>query len=47
VAVLVAGIAGQITHIGVLFVPALVALAVAVVKLWREQLMSRGEGGVP
>jgi hypothetical protein len=37
VVVLVAGIAGQITHAGVLFIPALVALAVAGVKLWREQ----------
>jgi len=37
VLVLVAGIAGGIVHIGVLFVPALVALAVGTVKLWREQ----------
>jgi hypothetical protein len=37
VVVLVAGIAGQITHTGVLFVPALVTLAVGGVKLWREQ----------
>ena len=41
VVVLVAGIAGQITHAGVLFVPALVALAVGGVKLWREQAVSR------
>jgi hypothetical protein len=40
VAVLVAGIAGQITHTGVLFVPALVALAVGGVNLWREQAAS-------
>ena len=37
VVVLVAGIAGQITHTGVLFVPALVALAVGGARLWREQ----------
>jgi hypothetical protein len=37
VVVLVAGIAGQITHTGVLFVPVLVTLAVGGVKLWREQ----------
>jgi hypothetical protein len=37
VLVLVAGIAGQITHAGVLFVPALVVLAVGGVRLWREQ----------
>jgi hypothetical protein len=37
VLVLVAGIAGGIVHIGVFFVPALVALAVGTVKLWREQ----------
>ncbi len=37
VVVLVAGIAGQITHTGVLFVPALVTLAVGGVKLWRER----------
>jgi hypothetical protein len=35
--VLVAGIAGQITHTGVLFLPALVTLAVGGAKLWREQ----------
>ena len=37
VLVLVAGIAGGILHIGLLFVPALVVLAVGTVKLWREQ----------
>jgi hypothetical protein len=36
VLVLVAGIAGGILHIGLFFVPALVALAVGTVKLWRE-----------
>ncbi len=36
-AVLVAGIAGTITHTGLFFVPALAALAVATVRLWREQ----------
>jgi hypothetical protein len=34
--VLVAGIAGQITHTGLFFVPALAVMAVAVVRLWRE-----------
>ncbi len=37
VVVLVVGIAGAILHTGVFFVPALVVLAVATVKLWREQ----------
>jgi len=37
VVVLIAGIAGGILHIGLFFVPALVVLAVGVVKLWREQ----------
>ena len=37
VLVLVAGIAGGILHIGLFFVPALVALAVGTAKLWREQ----------
>lgn len=37
IAVLAAGIAGQVTHTGLFFVPALVVLAVAAVKLWREQ----------
>jgi hypothetical protein len=36
VLVLIAGIAGGITHTGLFFVPALVALAVGGVKLWRE-----------
>jgi hypothetical protein len=36
VLVLAAGIAGGILHIGLFFVPALVALAVGGVKLWRE-----------
>lgn len=36
VAVLVAGIIGTITHTGLFFVPALVVLAVAAVRLWRE-----------
>ena len=35
--VLIAGIAGGLLHIGVLFVPALVVLAVGTVMLWREQ----------
>jgi hypothetical protein len=37
VAVLVAGIAGEILHIGLFFLPALVALAIGTVELWREQ----------
>jgi hypothetical protein len=37
VLVLVAGIAGQITHTGAFFVPALIVLAVAAVRLWAEQ----------
>ena len=37
VLVLAAGIAGGILHIGLFFVPALVALAIGGVKLWREQ----------
>ncbi len=36
VLILVAGIAGGILHTGLFFVPALVALAVGGVKLWRE-----------
>jgi hypothetical protein len=44
IAVLVAGIAGQLTHTGLFFVPALAVLAVAVVKLWREQDSGAGEG---
>src|ERR1039457_2731152 len=35
-AVLVAVIAGEITHIGLFFVPALAAMAVAGIMLWRE-----------
>ena len=37
IAVLAVGIAAQVTHTGLFFVPALVALAVGAVKLWREQ----------
>jgi hypothetical protein len=37
VLVMIAGIAGEILHIGLFFVPALVVLAVGTVKLWREQ----------
>lgn len=36
-AVLVAGIAGEVTPTGVFFVPALVALAGAAISLWRER----------
>jgi predicted RecA/RadA family phage recombinase len=37
VAVLVAGIAGEITHIGAFFIPALVLLAIGAVLLWGER----------
>jgi hypothetical protein len=37
VLILVAGIAGGILHTGLFFVPALVALSVGGVKLWRER----------
>jgi hypothetical protein len=36
IAVLVVGVAAQVTHTGLFFVPALVVLAVGAVKLWRE-----------
>jgi hypothetical protein len=36
-AVLVAGIAGEITHTGVFFVPALAAMVGAAIMLWRER----------
>jgi hypothetical protein len=35
--VLIAGIAGAFLHIGVFFLPALLILAVAIVKLWGER----------
>ena len=38
------GIVAQVTHTGLFFLPALVVLAVAAVKLWREQ--SDAGGGV-
>jgi hypothetical protein len=41
IAVLIAGIAGQVTYAGLFFVPALVVLAVAAVKLWGEQDRAR------
>src|SRR5262249_50043861 len=44
VAVLAAGMAGQLTHTGLFFLPALVVLAVAAVKLRREQALGAGEG---
>jgi hypothetical protein len=37
VAVLVAGIIGEILHIGLFFLPALVVLAIGAVMLWRER----------
>ena len=43
VAVLAAGIVAQVTHTGLFFVPALVVLAVAAVKLWREQSQEQGK----
>jgi hypothetical protein len=36
VAMLVAGIIGQATHTGLFFLPALAAMTVAAVRLWRE-----------
>jgi hypothetical protein len=39
-AVLVAGIAGQVTHTGLFFVPALVVMAIAGTKLWRGRTRS-------
>jgi hypothetical protein len=36
VAVLIAGMAGQATHAGLLFLPALLVLAVGTVMIWRE-----------
>jgi hypothetical protein len=44
IAVLAVGIAGQVTHTGLFFPPALVVLAVAAVNLWREQALGAGEG---
>ncbi len=44
IAVLIAGIAGQLTHTGLFFVPALAVLAVGAVKLRRERTLSTGEG---
>ena len=41
VMVLVVGIAGQVTHTGLFFLPALAALAVAAVRLGREQSPAR------
>jgi hypothetical protein len=41
IAVLVVGIVAQVTHTGLFFVPALMVLAVAAVRLWREQLSVR------
>jgi hypothetical protein len=35
--VLVVGIIGQVTHTGLFFLPALAAMAVAALRLWREQ----------
>jgi hypothetical protein len=40
-AVLAVGIVAQVTHTGLFFLPALVVLAVAAVKLWHEQPQAR------
>jgi hypothetical protein len=37
VVVLVIGIIGQVTHTGLFFLPALVAMAVAALRLWRHE----------
>ena len=44
VLVLVAGIAGSILHTGLFFVPALVALVIGSVKLWRERALTFAGG---
>jgi|SRR5215467_6022404 len=44
IAVLIAGIAGQVTHTGLFLVPALAVLAVGAVKLRRDRAFSTGEG---
>jgi hypothetical protein len=44
IAVLAVGTVAEVTHTGLFFVPALVVLAVAAVKLWRERELSAGEG---
>ena len=44
IAVLAVGIVAQATHTGLFFLPALVVLAVAAVKLWPEQTLAAGEG---
>jgi hypothetical protein len=36
-AVLVTGIAGQVTHTGLFFIPALAAMTVATARLWRDR----------
>ena len=36
VVMLVVGIIGQVTHTGVFFLPTLVAMVVATLRLWRE-----------
>jgi len=45
-AVLAAGIAGQVTHTGLFFAPALVVLPFAADGLWPEQVLAPGEGVV-
>jgi hypothetical protein len=44
IAVLAVGGVAQVTHTGLFFTPALVVLAAAAVKLWRERGLSAGEG---
>jgi hypothetical protein len=44
IVVLAVGVVAQVTQTGVFFLPALAVLAVAAVKLWREQALAAGEG---
>jgi hypothetical protein len=44
IVVLAVGTVAQVTHTGLFFVPALVALAVGALRLWREQASTAGEG---
>jgi len=44
IAAVAIGIVAQVTHTGLFFLPALVVLAVAAVKLWREQASSAEKG---
>jgi hypothetical protein len=44
IVVLAVRIVAQVTHTGLLFMPALVVLAVGAVRLWRERELSAGDG---